>query len=174
MAALHTSVELGRGFVPAPGLQEPPEGLVVAALRAFDLCGGQGVELGLLVPHDLDLGSVGEFLLGYLHHCVPLLLGVAAVVADQGHRDLAATFHLLQLKPGAALRTEFQLEAPPRAFLTPSKSSLVVSMALSTLLANAFSGLMRWALTLRTSFLISGCGGSTPANVTLFSSSNSW
>ena len=144
MAAFDASVELSGGFVPAPRLQEPPEGLVVPALRAFDLGRRKRVELRLLVPHDLDLGGVGQLLFGGLPHSLGgRLAGVATVVTDI--RDVFGSLDLFQLEPGAALRTELQSQEdpPPRAFLTPSYSSWVVSIALSTLLAKAFSGFIR-------------------------------
>ena len=59
MVALDASVELGRRLVSAPGLKEPPERFVVAALRAIDLGCGERVQLRFLVSDDLDLARIG-------------------------------------------------------------------------------------------------------------------
>ena len=96
MIALDAPVELSRGLVPAPGLQEPPESLVMAALRALDLRGREGVELRLLVPYDLDLRSVGQFLLSRLLYGLGgRLASVSTVVADEGNRNILRPLDLL-------------------------------------------------------------------------------
>lgn len=118
MAALHTTVELGGWLIATPGLEKPPERFMVATLRAFNLRCGERIEFGFLVSDDLDLGGVGELFLRLLHHCVPLLFGVTAIVADVCYRHFMGAFDLLQFEPSAALRAEFQLEAPPSAFAT--------------------------------------------------------
>ncbi len=118
----------------------------MSALRTLDLGGREGVELRLFVPHYLDLGGVGQlFLGGLLHRLGGGFAGVPAVVADIRDGDLSGSLDLFELEPRPALRAELQSQddPPPRAFLTPSYSSWVVSIALSTLLANAFSGFMR-------------------------------
>ncbi len=128
-------------------------------LRAINLRGREGVELGFLVSDHLDLGGGRALIFSCLLHGLRRrLAGVAAVVADVRDRYLPGALDLFELEASTTLGTELQrqLEPPPRAFLAPSKSAWVVSMALSTLLANAFSGFIRWALTFSTSFLISG------------------
>jgi hypothetical protein len=92
--ALDAPVELGRRLVPAPRLQEPPERLVVPALRAFDFGGWQGVELRFLVPDDLDLVRGRELLFGLLSHSRWGLVGVPAVVAKVGYRNLPGALDL--------------------------------------------------------------------------------
>lgn len=80
MVALHTPVELGRGFVSTSRLQEPPHSFVVAALRAFDLGGREGRQLVLFVADDLDRGNIRELLLRCLRHGLPCLVGISTVV----------------------------------------------------------------------------------------------
>ena len=118
MIALHAPVELRRRLVAAPRLKEPPHRLVVAALRALDLGGGESAELAFLVPDHLDRGHAREFLLCRLGDAPAGLVAVSAVVAQVGDRDFLAALDLLQLQPGAALWTELQPDPPPRAFWT--------------------------------------------------------
>lgn len=96
MAAFDAPVELSRGLVSTPSLQEPPECFVMAALRAFNLRGGKGVELRFLVPDHLDLRSVGQLLFGRLLDGLGRrLAGVSAVIADKGNRDILRPLYLL-------------------------------------------------------------------------------
>ena len=83
MVALGAPIELRRRLVSTPSLQEPPEGLVVSALRAFDLRCREGAKLCFLVSYDLDLRSIGElFLCRLLDRLGGRLACVPAVVAD--------------------------------------------------------------------------------------------
>jgi len=94
--ALNAPVELSRGLVPASRLQEPPESLTVAALRALDLRGWEGVELRLLVSYDFNLRSVGQFLFSRLLDCLGgRLASVSTVVADEGNRNILRPLDLL-------------------------------------------------------------------------------
>ena len=94
--ALGAPVELSRGLIPAPGLQEPPEGLVKATRRALDRRGREGVEFRILVPYDLDLRGVGQLLLGRLLYGLGRrLAGVSTVVADQRNRGVLRPLDLL-------------------------------------------------------------------------------
>ena len=107
MVTLGTTIELGRRLVPAPSLQEPPEGFVVAALRAINLRRREGIELGLLVPHHLDLRGVGELLFGrLLHRLCRGLAGVPTVVAHIGDCYLSGALYLFELEARATLRAE--------------------------------------------------------------------
>jgi len=107
VVALGASVELGGWLVPTPCLQEPPERLVVSALRAFDLRCWEGAELRFLVSYDLDLGSIGELLLCRLFDRLSRrLAGISAVVADECNRDVLCPLYLLELEACAALWAE--------------------------------------------------------------------
>lgn len=118
MVALQAAIELRGRLVAAPGLQEPPLGLVVAALWAINLGSRKGAELVLLVPDDLDRGGDSQLLFGRLGDGGRGLVGETAVVADVEHDPGFAVLVLLQPKPGAALGTELQPDPPPRAFWT--------------------------------------------------------
>ena len=107
MVAFRAPVELGGGLVPTPGLQEPPESLVVSALRAFDFRCWEGAELRFLVSYDLYLGSIGELLLCRLSDGLSRrLAGISTVVADECDRDFLCALDLLELKACATLRAE--------------------------------------------------------------------
>jgi len=107
VVALGASVELGGGLVPAPCLQEPPECLVVSALRAFDFRCRKGAEFRFLVSYDFYLRGVGKLLFGrLLDRLSRRLAGISTVVADECDSDILRSFDLLELKAGAALRTE--------------------------------------------------------------------
>ena len=98
MVALGTSVELGGGLVPTPCLQEPPESLVVSALRALDLCCWEGVELRFFVSYDFNRGSVGELLFSRLFDSLSgRFAGISTVVADECDRDFFRSLDLLEL-----------------------------------------------------------------------------
>lgn len=53
ISTLFTTEKLGRWFVPASGLKEPPECSVVATLWAFHVCGRHGLDFLLAITHHL-------------------------------------------------------------------------------------------------------------------------
>jgi hypothetical protein len=96
VVALAAPVELRRRFVTTASLQEPPECFVMAALWALDFRCGEGIELSLLVPDNLDLGRVRKFLLRRLLDCLGRRLAtVAAVFADVCDCNISRPFDLL-------------------------------------------------------------------------------
>ena len=96
MVTLDTSVELRRRFITTPCLKEPPHGLIMTTLRAFNLRGRQCVELVLLVAHDLDGGHRNQFLFCRLSDGLARFVAVAAVIAKIGDGYVVFSLDLLQ------------------------------------------------------------------------------
>ena len=95
MATFEASVELGRGFIAASRLEEPPSRLVVPTLRTLNLGSGKHVELILLVANDLYRRGRRQFLLSGLGDGLPCLVGVTAVVAEVCDGDFLTVLQLL-------------------------------------------------------------------------------
>jgi hypothetical protein len=118
VVAFQTPVELGGGFVAAPGLEEPPAGFVVPTLRAFSLRRRQGVQLVFFVTDNLDGGHSCQFFFGGLSHGPSGSVAITTVITDVRYCDFMLSFHLLKSEPRSALRAELQSDPPPSWLLT--------------------------------------------------------